>query len=326
MKKLVLQAVLACTVFLVGCSNNNKETTPANSNNVIEQSEETQKTVVIKHNYGETEVKTNPKKVVVMDLGLLDTLDNAGVPSIIAVPKSGPLPSYLNKFEDSKYENAGGLKDADFEKISELTPDLILITGRLASSYDEFSKIAPTVYIEMPRLTYLDTFQKDLDILATIFTDQKDKFEGSLENLKSRAEKIKEKSKDIKALIVQTNENNVSVSGTDSGYGGVIYNTLGFTPTDDKIQSNEHGQQSSFEYIGSQKPDYIFVFDRSAAINTEGAPSAKDLLNNDIINKMDAVKNGKIFYLDSEIWYKVLGGLTSTDRMFKEIEDALEIK
>ena len=77
-------------------------------------------------------------------MGTLDTLDKLGV-EVAAVPHDG-LPSYLSKYE-STTENAGGLKEPDFEAISELAPDLILISARQAEAYDQLSEIAPTVYV-----------------------------------------------------------------------------------------------------------------------------------------------------------------------------------
>lgn len=72
-------------------------------------------------------------------MGALDTLDKLGV-EVAAVPHDG-LPKYLSKYEGTT-ENAGGLKEPDFEKINEIAPDLILISGRQSEAYKELSKIA----------------------------------------------------------------------------------------------------------------------------------------------------------------------------------------
>ena len=64
-------------------------------------------------------------------MGALIHLDKLGV-KVAAVPHDG-LPNYLSKYEGTT-ENAGGLKEPDFEKINELAPDLILISGSSSRS------------------------------------------------------------------------------------------------------------------------------------------------------------------------------------------------
>ena len=61
----------------------------------------------------------NPEKVVVFDFGILDTLDELGI-EVAGLPQTN-VPSYLSKYEDSKYANLGSLKEPDFEAIHALT-------------------------------------------------------------------------------------------------------------------------------------------------------------------------------------------------------------
>src|SRR5690554_1900738 len=147
---LVVLAILA--VFVVACgatdNNNNENTNNGSANNngsnaTNKEPEET--TLTISHELGETEVDKNPEKVVVFDFGTLDTLDKLGV-EVVGVAQ-GNIPSYLEKYESDEYENIGSLKEPDFEKIAEIDPDIILISGRQADSYDELQKLGPTVYV-----------------------------------------------------------------------------------------------------------------------------------------------------------------------------------
>src|SRR5699024_12210514 len=90
-------------------------------------------TVTVEHEIGETEVEKNPKEVVVFDFGALDTLDELDV-EVAGVPKNN-MPTYLDKYESDEYENVGSLKEPDFEKIAEIDPDVILISGRQSDLY-----------------------------------------------------------------------------------------------------------------------------------------------------------------------------------------------
>ena len=46
-----------------------------------------------------------------------------------------------------KVESAGGIKEPDLEKINQLKPDLIIISGRQQDYQEQLKAIAPTIYL-----------------------------------------------------------------------------------------------------------------------------------------------------------------------------------
>lgn len=85
-----------------------------------------------------------------------------------------------------------------------------------------------------------------------------------------------------------------------------------------------HGNEASFEYIVSLDPDYIFVMDRDAAIGTEGAKLAQDIMENELVMSTDVYKNGNIIYLEHPgVWYTAEGGITALDIMLADLESVL---
>ena len=56
----------------------------------------------------------------------------------------------------------------------------------------------------------------------------------------------------------------------------------------------------------------------------ENSPEAKELFENELMEKTDAYKNGNIVYLDPSIWYTATGGFTSTMKMVEEINSAIK--
>lgn len=112
-----------------------------------------------------------PEKVVVFDNGFLDTLDALGVKPTAVVQDS--LPSYLSKFKDSTYVNAGTLFEPDYEKLSEINPDIIFISGRASAAYAELSKIAPTVYIGVDNKKFLESFEANTELAGKILVKKK---------------------------------------------------------------------------------------------------------------------------------------------------------
>src|SRR5699024_2055404 len=101
--------------------------------------------MTIEHEIGETIVEKNHGNVVVFNYGALDTLDALSV-EVAGVAKSS-LPPYLSKYEDNSYANIGSLKEPDFEKIHEMDPGLIIISGRQSDAYEDLKEIAPTLYV-----------------------------------------------------------------------------------------------------------------------------------------------------------------------------------
>ena len=274
--------------------------------------------IKITHKLGETEVTKNPSKVIVFDYGIADALNTLDV-EIIGLPKSS-LPSLLSKYEDSKYENVGSLKEPDMEKVYELKPDLIIMSGRLESYYEELNKIAPTIYLGVDNTDYLGSFKKNMETLGQIFDKEKE-VKAQVAKVEEAIGKVNEKAEGVNALIALANDNAFSVYGEGSRFG-IIHKEFGIEAVDKTIESSTHGQKASFEYILDKNPDYLFVIDRAAV--TGGNTSAKEMFDNEIIKKTDAYKNGNIVYLDADVWYTISGGIESTQKMVDEVLEALK--
>ncbi|MBO0992512.1 siderophore ABC transporter substrate-binding protein [Bacillus sp. SD088] len=314
-------AILFVTAVLAACGSdtNKDDEKEANEGNANEQQEET--TLTIKHELGETPVEKNPKKVVVFDFGALDTLDALGVEGIVGVPQM-TIPDYLSKYGEDEYENVGSLKEPDFEKIHSLEPDLILISGRQSDLYDDFTEIAPTIYVGLDTSRYMESFKENVNTLAEIF-EKEDLAKTELDKIDEKIATLHEKASndDGKSLVVLANEGKMSAYGPSSRFG-IIHDVFGFAPVDENIEVSTHGQNVSFEYVLEQNPDYFFVIDRGTAIG--GESSSKQLVENELIQKTDAYKNDKIVYLDPANWYLSGGGLESVSAMADEVEVVLE--
>lgn len=315
MKKITIAMMMfAVMLVLAACGGSDDEKSGDDNASDTEYME-------IKHELDDKPVKVakNPEKVVVFDFGILDTLDELGV-EVAGVPQKN-IPSYLDKYESDDYTNIGGLKEPDLEAIHAMNPDVIFISGRQSDMYDELSDIAPTVYVGLDTTNYMDSFKANMDLVAEMF-DKEDEMAKELEDIDQRIEDIQEKAEasDEKALIVLGNQGKVSAYGQGSRFG-LIHDVFNFKAADEKIESSTHGQDISFEYILETNPDVLFVIDRDAAIG--GDASAKDSIENSLVEKTNAYKNDAIYYLDPNYWYLSGGGLLSIKEMISEIEKAL---
>lgn len=276
--------------------------------------------ITVKHKLGETKVKTNPKKVFVFDYGVLDSLDRLGV-EVTGLPQAN-IPSYLDKFKDAKFVNAGTLFEPDFEKINASKADLIIISGRSEKAYAELSKIAPTIYMGVDTTKYMESFKENATTLGQIF--------GKETQAAAEIAKIEEASKQLQAkasasgktaLIVLVQDTSLSAYGAGSRFG-IIHDVFGFKPADSSIQVSTHGQNISNEFILEKNPDYLFVIDRGQVV--DGKPSGQKTIENEIVKKTNAFKNGNIVYLDPNYWYLSGGGLISVEGMVKQVAGAVK--
>ncbi|MEH7495041.1 siderophore ABC transporter substrate-binding protein [Neobacillus niacini] len=319
MKKLRFISLMFALIFLLAACGSAEETSKS-SGAEGEKTEEVAKEVKITHEYGEVTIEKNPKKVVVFDFGVLDALDTLGV-EITGLPQA-IVPKTLEKYAGKEYTNVGSLKEPDFEALHELQPDVIFISARQAELYDQFAEIAPTVFVNVDYADYMSSLEKNFKLLAEIF-EKEDVLDTKMKELKaSIAELNKEASaSDSKALILLANEGKVSAFGPASRYG-FVHDVFGFKAVDENLEVSQHGQSVSFEYILEKNPDVLFVIDRSAAIGGEIA--AKDTIENELVQKTNAYKHGKIVYLDAVNWYIAGNGIASTQSMVEEVKAALE--
>lgn len=315
LRKLFLGTLMLMLVLSLAACGSSANT--AQDDSASQEGEE----IVVKHQLGETKVKKNPKNVVVFDFGVLDSLDKLGV-EVAGVPQAN-VPPYLKKYGAGDYANVGSLKEPDFEKISSLGPDLIIISARQSDQYEEFSKIAPTIFMGVDTSRYMESFTENMETLGKIFGKEAE-VEKELKAINETIEKVKEKASasDKKALIILTTGGKTSAYGPGSRFG-LIHDVLGVKPVDKNIKAATHGMSVSFEYIAEKNPDYLFVIDRDQVVSGEGGQPAEQVLNNDLVKGTKAYKDKNIVYLDPNYWYLSGGGLVSLSEMVKEVEAAL---
>ncbi len=317
MKKIYISLLaVVLTIILVACGGKSEE--PAENEEAANETESTK--VVVEHELGTTEVTKNPEKVVVFDFGTLDTLDKLGV-DVVGVPQIN-IPSYLEKYESDEYENVGSLKEPDFEKIAEIDPDLIIISGRQADLYDQLQELGDTIYLGVDTTRYMDSFKENVTTIGEIF-DKEAEAEQALADIDASIESLNEKveAADENALIILANDDKISAYGPNSRFG-IIHDVFGVPAVDENIEVSTHGMNVSFEYVVEQDPDILYVVDRGAAVN--GESSAKQVVENTLMERTKSFQNDRIYYLDPDYWYLSGGGLISVEEMLKEIEASIE--
>lgn len=305
MKNTVKLCVLALMVAFTAC---NKSASDSSSDDLI--------TVI--HELDTVQVKKNPEKVVALDYTSLENLDAIGIKPA-GIPK-GFIPSHLNKFrDDASIEDLGSIKEVNFEKIAALNPDVIFISERLETSYPELKKIAPTVFLKTDAKDYIGSFKKIAGYFSQIF-DKEEVVNKEIAKVEEKINQVKEKTakSEGKGLVVMFNKGKFSAYGSGSRFG-MIHDVLGVKKAVENLEVATHGQAISNEFIQQTNPDYLFIVDRGAVVDNK--PAKKDDIENVLVKQTNAYKNGKVIYLDPEIWYISGIGFTAVNKMVDSINE-----
>jgi iron complex transport system substrate-binding protein len=305
----VLSAAAAATLALSACGGSSEAADePAAASSVS-----------VEHAQGTTEVPVDPETVFTFDLGALDTLDALGV-DVAGVPQ-GTLPEQLSAYEGGDITNIGSMKEPDFEAIAAAAPDLIIISGRVADSYEELSDIAPTIDLSVDAADPIASFTEHTESLGRIFGAE-DEVADRLAALEGKIAETKEAAASAgNGLILLTSAGEVTAYGAGSRFG-LIHDVLGVAPAAQVKTEGTHGEAVSFEYIAEINPAHLFVIDRDAAVGEAGAAGSA-VLDNELVNGTDAARNDAITYLDSASWYLIGYGLNNLDAMVSAVNEAV---
>lgn len=250
-------------------------------------------------------------------------LDNFGLGDRVVGSASTSL-DYLQQYvTDETVENLGTIKEADLEAVMACEPDIIFIGGRLSASYDALSEIAPVVYLSTDsELGVVESVRKNAQTIASIFGVE-EQVEQKMAGFDERIQALSDFAQGKNAVIGMCTSGSFNVLGND-GRCSIIGKEIGFENLGDTGSTSTHGNESSFELLVEWNPEYIFVLDRDAAIGTDGAQLAQEIMENELTMQTSAYQNGNIVYLEHPaVWYTAEGGITALDYMLSDLEGAL---
>ncbi len=273
--------------------------------------------ITVKHSSGETTLPAVPKKIAVFDLASLDTLDALGVP-VAAVPGGGK-PAYLSKFAADSYTKVGTLFEPDYEALSVLAPDLIIVAGRSRAKYADLAKLAPTIDLTVDAEKPYDNAKSYIATLGRIFGKDA-QAKALLDKLDSSVAALKAKTANAgKGLLILTVGNRMSAYGPGSRFG-MLHDAFGIAPAVADLKIGTHGQPVTFEFIQKTNPDWLFAIDRDAALGKPG--NAAKMLDNDVVGQTTAWKKKQIVYLDAANWYLVGAGAQALQSSVDQLTQA----
>lgn len=261
-----------------------------------------------------------PERPVVYDLATLDTMQALGIP-VAGVPKA-QFPAYMAGYGDAKYTVAGTLFQPDYEALSQIKPDLIIVGGRSAAKQDVLSKIAPTLDFSVKPATMLQDMERNITQIADMY--------GKQEQGKALVARIKSEVAELNQLAAQAQPgvllmviNERIMPQAPGARFGFLFDVLGaksqLTAKDIPARG---GPAFTFDDLAKLQPEWIYVIDRNTGVGAaagggEIIPSTK-VFDNDKVKSTPAGQKGQIVFLDPKGWY--LMGSTGPTALLNNVQ------
>ncbi len=280
--------------------------------------------VTIEHYSGTDTVPVDPQTVVVMDTGVLLTLDALGI-EVDAYGSLGvPAPDvYADVVDNPAFAPVGTAFEPDYEAINALEPDLIIVATRSSSTYPDMSAIAPTVDLTLSAdVDYVTAFRQRHEVIGQIFGIEAE-VEAAMAEIEAEIDRVRALTGDAgDALILLANGAEISAYGPGSRFG-MVHDVFGYGAANLSLEAEAtHGDVVSFEFISEAAPDALFVVDRSAAIGQDGETAAQ-VLDNELVTTTPAWVNDRVVYVDGFSWYIAGDSIPAMHAIVADIEASL---
>ncbi|WP_241236317.1 ABC transporter substrate-binding protein [Brevibacillus marinus] len=296
-------AVLFAILLLVslpisGCGNAAADREPTTGSAVAQQQTSSSSSAAfpktITHAKGETVIDAKPRKVAITYFPYADHLFAIGeqdvVAGVVGLSYLRNFPVYDPFTKDGRIADLGD--QANLEKMLELAPDVIIAWEQDEEIYDELAKIAKTIVIPQS-----ENWQETITKVAAVIGEEA-KAAQYIADYNARLQTLAEKMDDsgIKgktAIFMMTWGKGFNY------YGGVrmepYYEKLGFR----KFAGMKDWSEISLEGVSAINPDYIFLgedFTGTAEL------ALSELASNPVWNSLQAVKNGNLYIVDTEVF------------------------
>ncbi|MDO5294785.1 MAG: ABC transporter substrate-binding protein [bacterium] len=295
MRKSILAIAIAAMTFSLAACGQKADNNDANNNT---NNEATVRTATDVSNHT-VEVPVQPERVVDLS-GASDTLSVLGF-NVVGTCNSDAydytkLPTYLEEtLKDATILGYSMLDTVDVEAIIGLEPDLIVISKVQEKSYDQLSKIAPTLVVDLKQVDFKEDFLSVAKIM--------DREDEANEWLAAYDEKVKEVSASMKEQLGADSTYLSFLASFGSNYvfsnsaiGSFFYDDLGLQkPANLPAQEDMTLPVVDSEGLAQIDADYMFV----VATDEDRAT----LENDKVYQNLRAVKEGHVIMLPASPYF-----------------------
>ncbi|GAA2453243.1 iron-siderophore ABC transporter substrate-binding protein [Streptomyces mauvecolor] len=269
----------------------------------------------VNHAMGATEIKAQPKRVVVLDVGEFDNVVSLGIQPVGYAPTEGDegIPSYLKKGAGEP-KNVGTINSLNLEAIAALKPDLILGSQlRAADKYKELSRIAPTVFSIRPGFPWKQNY-----LLNAAALDKSAEAKAKLAAYETKAEQLGSDLGANKPTVTMLRYMPGKVRlYAKASFIGTILDDAGI-PRPKNQQAVDLATEVGPETIDQADADWIFT-----GVYGDPKKSKRDSAeSNPLWKNLKAVRAGQAKDVKDETWYLGLG-VTAADSVLDDLRGFL---
>jgi len=295
-KKIVTGVLLLCVVLILGaCSSNTSTTSATDAPKKNTESTDAATTRTIETAKGKVTIPANPKRIV--STYYHGTLIALGL-TPVGANKEWWMGSPFLKEQEKSISDVG--TPTSLEKVVDLNPDLIVINDFDVEKYEEYSKIAPTIYV--PYSAYHNP-KEEIQLFGKLLNREKEA-QAWLDRYDQTAKQAREQIKNVvkpgqTAALINVRSKKISVLGENYGRGGyAIYDALQLKPLDivqkEVIDNDAQIKEISLEVLPQYADaDYIFICFNNDAEQVD----MSSILDNSLWKNLPAVKKGQVYTL-----------------------------
>ncbi|WP_284337454.1 siderophore ABC transporter substrate-binding protein [Comamonas sp. NoAH] len=246
-----------------------------------------------------------PQNVVVYDLATLDTMQALGI-AVTGVPKA-QFPAYMAGYADARYTVAGSLFEPDYDVLSKIKPDLIIVGGRSAAKAEVLGKLAPTLDFSVKPATMLEDMERNIAKIAGMYGKQA-QGEALVSRIQREVAELKQLSSQAAPGVLLMAVNEKIMPQAPGARFGFLFDVLGAkSALTAKDVPARGGPAYTFDDLAKLQPEWIYVIDRNTAVGSaagggEIIPSTK-VFDNDKVKATPAGQKGQVVFLDPKGWY-----------------------
>ncbi|KUI43891.1 Fe3+-citrate ABC transporter substrate-binding protein [Mycobacterium sp. GA-1199] len=261
---------------------------------------------LVRHAAGETLVRADPQRIVVLSGDQLDALCALGLQSRIvaaALPDgSDSQPSYLGQVIHD-VPGVGSRSEPDLDGIRAAAPDLILGSQALTpEAFGPLSDIAPTVFSGPPGAAWQDNLRT-----VGAATGRQDAANGLVEGFHRAADKTgaDNDATHFQASVVQFTDTTMRVYGVDTFPGSVLADVGVDRPVTQRFTDKPYIEVGVSDADIADNPD-LSIADGDIVYVSFDSPAARDrapaVLESDAWKKLGATRDNRVFAVNNEVW------------------------
>ncbi|MCP9274388.1 iron-siderophore ABC transporter substrate-binding protein [Mycolicibacterium arenosum] len=258
---------------------------------------------IVRHAAGETELRGDPQRIVVLSGDQLDALCALGLQGRIvaaATPDdTDAQPSYLGTAVHDA-PPAGTRSDPDLAAVTAAKPDLILGSEALTpESYRALTNIAPTVFTGPPGPEWRDTLRT-----VGAATGRAEAANGIVDGFERDADRTgsENDATHYQASVVQFTEDTMRVYGAADFPGSVLAAVGVDRPAAQRFTDKPYQEIGTTELdeadFSPAEGDIVYV--------SFSDPAAKDraaaVLDSDAWRALSAARDNRVFIVNNEVW------------------------